>query len=98
VTAPKKPKQVSPGARKVIGKAIDEGVTEARVKAIIDAAFASEVDAAAICPDCGTAMKVKQPDIKKQVETLVAFIEQAEGRPAANQPEATTIIIERVNL
>lgn len=88
-------KSASPGARKVIGDAIAEGVTPERVKGIIDTAFGSEVDAAAVCPECGAGMKVKIPDLKKQVDTLVSLLEQAEGRPSQNQPEATTIIVER---
>jgi hypothetical protein len=88
-------KPASSSARKVIGDAIAEGVTPERVKGIIDTAFGSEVVASAVCEECGGAMKVKIPDLKKQVDTLVSLLEQAEGRPSQNQPEATTIIIER---
>lgn len=96
MTAKKTPvKKESPGARKVIGDALSAGVTPERVTALVDAAFASEVVATAVCEKCGGAMKVKIPDIKKSVESMIALLEQAEGRPAANQPEATTIIIER---
>lgn len=96
MTARKPPtKAASPGARKIIGDALTEGVTPARVKALVDASFESELTATAVCEDCGGAMKVKIPDLKKQVESLVSLLEQAEGRPAANQPEATRIFIER---
>jgi hypothetical protein len=88
-------KAPSPGARKIIGDALTEGITPERVKAIVDAAFASEVESTAVCPDCGVAMKVKMPDLKKQVETMVSLLDQAEGRPGQNQPEATTVIVER---
>lgn len=85
----------SPGARKVIGDALAAGVTPERVKALVDASFESELTATAVCEGCGGAMKVRIPDLKKQVESLVSLLEQAEGRPAANQPEATTVVIER---
>jgi hypothetical protein len=92
---PPSPKSSAPGARKVIADALAEGVTPDRVKALVDASFASELTATAVCEDCGGAMKVKIPDLKKQVESMVSLLEQAEGRPAANQPEATTVIVER---
>lgn len=96
MTPPKASAKVaSPGARKVIAQALDAQVTPAAIKEILERALASEIEALAVCEDCGGRMKVRIPDVKKQVETLVAFIEQAEGRPAANQPEATTVIIER---
>lgn len=37
----------------------------------------------------------EQPDLKRQLDTLIALLEQAEGRPKEAQPEALTIIIER---
>lgn len=92
--APAKPK-VSQGARKVIAQVLEEGITPERIKNIVDAAFAAEVAADAVCPDCGASMKIKTPDLKKQVETMIALLDQAEGRPGQNQPEATTIVIER---
>lgn len=88
-------KAASPGARKVIAQALDAQVTPEAIKEILERALASEVVAAGVCEDCGGRVRVQIPDVKKQVETLVAFIEQAEGRPAANQPEATTVVIER---
>jgi hypothetical protein len=95
VTAPKKPKAVSPGARKVIAAVLEEGITEERVKGIVDSAFASEILATFVCEECGSAMKAKAPDLKKQVETMIALLDQAEGRPGQNQPEATVVIVER---
>jgi len=88
-------KPVAPGARKVIADALAAGITPARVKALVDAAFDSEVATDAVCPDCGAAMKVRMPDLKKQVDTMVQLLEQAEGRPGQNQPEATQITIIR---
>jgi len=88
-------KPVSPGVRKVIGDALSAQATPEAVEEILGRALASEIVATAVCEDCGGAMKVRIPDVKKQVDTLVAFIEQAEGRPEQRQPEATTVIIER---
>lgn len=89
------PKTAAPGARKVIGDALADGITQERVTALVDAAFASEVVATFVCEECGAAMKAKAPDLKKQVDSMVALLEQAEGRPGQNQPEATSITIVR---
>lgn len=98
VVTPRKPvgpKTVAPGARKVIAEALAEGITPERVKALVDASFESEIVATFRCEDCGGVMKAKAPDLKKQVDSMVALLEQAEGRPGQNQPEATTITIIR---
>jgi len=89
------PKPVSPGARRVIADALTEGITKERVTALVDAAFESEIVATFVCEECGHPMKAKAPDLKKQVDSMVALLEQAEGRPEQRQPEATTVIIER---
>ena len=88
-------KVASPGARRVIADALTEGITKERVTALVDAAFESEIVATFVCEECGHAMKARAPDLKKQVDSMVALLEQAEGRPEQRQPEATTVIIER---
>lgn len=91
---PKSP-PASPGARKVIGDALAVGITRERITGLIDAAFASEIVAVATCEKCHARMKVRIPDLKKQVDSMVALLEQAEGRPEQRQPEATVVVIER---
>lgn len=91
-----KPKPaVSAGARKVIAAVLEEAVTPERVKGVIDAAFESEILVDVVCEDCGGKLKIRRPDVKRQVDTLVALTTEAQGRPEQAQPEATTVIVER---
>lgn len=94
-TARKTQPKPSAGTRKMIADALTEGVTKARIAGVLDAAFEEEILVDAVCEDCGGKLKIRRPDVKRQVDTLVAFIEQAEGKPEQAQPEATTVIIER---
>ena len=86
---------VSAGARKVIASVLEDAVTPERVKAVLDAAFESEILVDVVCEDCGGKLRVKRPDVKRQVDTLVALTTEAQGRPEQAQPEATTVIVER---
>lgn len=78
-----------------MSEALTETVTKERLTSIIETALAAETLAVAECPDCGNAMKVHIPDFKKQMDMVIAALEQAEGKSAQAVPEATTIIVER---
>ena len=81
--------------RKQLADAVTKHYSEADIAAIIEAAKGAETSAPAECPECGHGMRVKVPDFRKQLDTLVALLEQAEGKAGQALPEATTIIIER---
>lgn len=92
--ARKKPVSTA-SVRKLLADAVSANYSEADITAIIEAAKGAEASAAAECPECGHGMRVKVPDFKKQLETLVALLEQAEGKAQQAVPEATTVIVER---
>jgi len=81
--------------RRQLADAVAKHYTEQDIANIIEAAKGAEASAAAECPECGITMRVKVPDFRKQLETLIALLEQAEGKAAQAIPEATTVIIER---
>jgi hypothetical protein len=81
--------------RRQLADAVAKHYGEEDIAAIIEAAKGAETSSAAECPECGTTMRVKVPDFRKQLETLIALLEQAEGKAQQAQPEQTTVIIER---
>lgn len=85
----------SKSTRSLLAEAVAEEYTKADFLEIIRAAKGAETSAAADCPECGHAMRVKVPDFKKQMELLVSALEQTEGKAAQAVPEATTVIVER---
>lgn len=96
MTAARAKKQTTASVRKLLADAVSANYSEADIKAIIEAAKGAETGALAECPECGHGMRVKVPDFKKQLETLVALLEQAEGKASQAMPEATSIVIERL--
>lgn len=82
-------------ARENISAEINSGVTRARVKTLLDTAFDATVPVDAECPSCGEQLRAKAPDLKKQLDVLVALLEQAEGRPGQQAPGELQVVIER---
>lgn len=82
--------------RKQLGEALNETLTKADFVKLLEAAKGAETSAAAECPECGHAMRVRVPDFKKTFEAFIDAIEQAEGKAAQAVPEATQIVIERM--
>lgn len=93
-TARKKPASTA-SVRRLLAEAVSEGYGKKYIVDLIDAAKGSEVSAVAECEKCGETMRVRVPDVKKQLDTLIALLEQGEGKAAQAVPEATTVIIER---
>ncbi len=81
--------------RRLVSEAVTEGYTKQDVADIIEAAKGAVTKASAECPECGHEMRVQVPDFKKQLETLISLLEQAEGKAEQAKPEATQVIIER---
>lgn len=85
--------------RETVGDVLVEGVTKQKIRRLLDTALESTILVDAECPECGHApIRAAAPDIKKQLDVLVALLEQAEGRPGQGAPGETNIIIERPSL
>lgn len=84
-------------ARSNIQARINERLGDpAVIDALVSDALAAEIFVDAECPDCGAKkLKVKAPDIKKRVDTLIALLEQGEGRPEQRAPGALQIVVQR---
>lgn len=93
-TARKKPASAA-SVRRILAEAVSEGYGKQYIVDLIAAAKGSEVAAVAECEACGKTMRVRVPDVKKQLDTLIALLEQGEGKAAQAVPEATTVIVER---
>ena len=81
--------------RSLMSEALSETVTKEKLTEIIETALGAETLAVAECPECGKAMKVHIPDFKKQMDMVIAALEQAEGKSAQASPDVTTIVVER---
>lgn len=82
-------------ARQNIASAANERITKAQIDKFLDVALATEIVVTAVCEDCGGTMKAAAPDVKKQLDVLIALLEQAEGRPEQRAAGAATVVIER---
>ena len=81
--------------RGLLGQIIEEDATLDAVRQTVLDALAAESSTKCVCPECGTEFRAPQPDVKKQLDAVIALLEQAEGKAAMTQPEDTKIIIER---
>jgi len=82
-------------ARAQISEVVNQGVTKRRIKGLLDDAFAAETLVVAECPGCGNRMKVRAPDVKKQLDVVIGLLEQAEGRPEQRAPGDLVVVVER---
>lgn len=89
---PRKPPVGSGSVRELVASAVAEGVTAERVAGIVGAAFGASVSVPVLCPKCGEEFEASVPDLKKQLETLIA-LGQAEAR--ADVDGATMVVVER---
>lgn len=81
--------------RKQLAEALSAELSVDDFRDLLRAAKGAETSAAAECPECGTTMRVKVPDFRKQLDAFMAVLEQTEGKASQAMPEATTVIIER---
>lgn len=82
--------------REMIAEVVRQGVTRARIKGLIDLAFATEISVPAECPECGAVgLKARVPDVKKQLDVVAGLLEQAEGRPGQAEAGATSVTVMR---
>lgn len=81
--------------RQTLGEVMDEATTRDRMRQIVHDALDSEHSRKVECPECGTLFRAKMPDLKKQLDSVIALLEQKEGKAAQQVPEATQIIIRR---
>lgn len=82
-------------ARSVLRDAVNEQLTPARVRQLIDEAFGASSVSVVVCEKCGTAVKAPVPDVKKAVDSITALIQEAEGRPEQRRVEAARVTIVR---
>ncbi len=89
-------KPVAPaGVRQKIARIVNSDATEEAIRDLLAEALNLQTHATAVCVDCGGEMRVTVRDVKKAADTLIALIEQSEGRPEQRQAEATAITIVR---
>jgi len=93
MATPRKPQATG---RQAIAEVVNEGVSKRRIKQLLNDAFAAEIRAEAHCPSCGAeGLKVRVPDVKRQLDVVAGLLEQAEGRPEQRAPGELTVIVER---
>lgn len=93
MSTPRKPRV---SGRQAIAEVVNQGVSKTRIRKLLNDAFETEVTVSAECPHCGqTGLKVKVPDVKRQLDVVAGLLEQAEGRPAQAAGGELTVVIER---
>lgn len=83
------------GVRGILAEVLAEEATIEGVRSIIREAINAETAVKVQCPDCGTEFRPKVPDTKKAADTLIALLEQNEGKAGERPPNAVQVIIER---
>jgi len=82
--------------RQAIAEVVNEGLSKTRIRKLLNDAFAAEVVTEAECPECGAKrLKVRVPDVKRQLDVVAGLLEQAEGRPQGEEAAGVTIIVRR---
>lgn len=81
--------------REWIGEVAQEAATKTQLRQIIHDALGSEQARTVECPECGHDFRAKVPDLKKQLDVVIALLEQKEGRAGERPPEATQVLIHR---
>lgn len=81
--------------RAMIAKAVATDSSFEQVEQLVADVFTTSKARKIACPECGVEFRAALPDVKAQVDTLIALLEQSEGRAPTEQTTATTVIIER---
>lgn len=83
------------GLRGLLSQVSEEDATLESIRGIVSDALGAESTTLVDCPHCQKSFKAKQPDVKKQLDAVIALLEQIEGRPEQRSSEVTSITIVR---
>lgn len=83
------------GVRGMLGIVLDEEATLDAIRQTVLDAIGAEKASTVTCKHCGEEFRAPVADVKKQVDAIIALLEQNEGRAGERPPEATQVVIVR---
>ncbi len=90
-----RPRNAATTLRANLAAVMQEDVTIDHVRRIVLEALTGETKSSVTCPECGLEFKAPLPRIREQVQNVKDLLEQVEGKPAEQKPEALTVTIVR---
>jgi hypothetical protein len=77
---------------------MEESATLANVRLLVQQTMDESHRPTVHCPDCGNEFRPPQPDLKKRLDSVIALLEQVEGKAGQMPPADTLISVIRVAL
>lgn len=93
--APVAKRTAAEGMRAHVATVLGEAATLEAVRQLMWDSLATEKATTVDCPECGHEFRAKLPDIKQRTDAVLAYLEQAEGKPKEAQTAATTVVVVR---
>lgn len=81
--------------RAMFAAALSEEATEAEINQLVADVLGTKKARKIMCPECQVEFRVEWPDVKGQVDTLIALTEQTEGKASSEQLEAAHVTVVR---
>ena len=91
---PVKPRSSKGAFRQAVRETINLPEYQTMISELVKNALSLEMDATGPCPHCKKSIRMRLPDVKRQVDTIAALLDQAEGKPG-DDPGGVVIVIER---
>lgn len=89
------PELVTNDVRGLLSQVMDEEATIEGIRELVREGIGATTVRQVECPSCGEKFRAKVPDTKKAADTLIAFLEQKEGKAGERPPSELSIVIER---
>jgi hypothetical protein len=81
--------------RQMFGAALLQEATQEEINQLVADVLGTKKARKIACPECGVEFRVEWPDVKGQVDTVIALTEQTEGKASSEQLEAAHVTIVR---
>jgi hypothetical protein len=81
--------------REMLAAVMEESATLENVRTLVTQTMDESHRPTVHCPECGNEFRPPQPDLKKRLDSVIALLEQVEGKAGAMPPADTLITILR---
>jgi hypothetical protein len=79
----------------MLAEVMEESATLANVRLLVRQTMDESHRPTVHCPGCGNEFRPPQPDLKKRLDSVIALLEQVEGKAGAMPPADTLIMVMR---
>lgn len=83
------------GVRGLLAQVLEEESTLDAIRLTVMDAIGAETIRQVQCPDCKARFRAPVPDVKGQVASIIALLEQNEGKATERPPDSTQVVIVR---